>query len=137
MNMGMIRWKKGERWSDESMRVRILECTDSKKLVVHKYLDPIRRSVTRRADKTGWNTTKFDALLARMVEEGAVKVRVSQKNVGTQHRREEALSKEAGGPAAERDNMIRRGGVRKAIRGTCLTLKMTLKIDRQMTMRMP
>ena len=119
------------------MRVRILECTDSKKLVRHKYLDPIRRSVTRRADKTGWNTTKFDALLARMVEEGAVKVRASQKNVGTQHRREEALSKEAGGPAAERDNMIRRDGVRKAIRGTCLTLTMTLKIDMQMTMRMP
>ena len=137
MNMGMIRWKKGERWSDESMRVRILECTDSKKLVVHKYLEPVRRSVTRRADKTGWNTTRFDALLARMVEEGSVKVRMSQKNVGTQHRREEALSKEAGGPAAERDNMIRRGGVRKAIRGTCLTLTMTLKIDMQMTMRMP
>lgn len=60
---------------------------------------------TRHTNKTGWNTKRYDAWMARLIDDGTITVATSHP-LGTAEARRSANLKHEGGPVAARETML-------------------------------
>ena len=70
----------------------VKEARGSSKYMSDEAMTDLREKVTRSAKRTGWNTKRFDGTMAKMINEGKLKVKGTNTAVGTEMKREQATN---------------------------------------------